>query len=640
MHDITNDTILALVEHFRIAAGISRDEAYEDPTSLYTTIHDLLAHPLHSGAIIMCCFLAPITKEDEQKIKLEAYMKEINTMDTEPYFPDFDYSVFFGNYTGTLHPSMNPNPQMARVVHESIQFWINSHSAKFAVHYPAISSKLLPRFTRADMDLYILAKVGEPSVATQGVLEYLYMKYGDTMEGPCEIKQRWYTNGLKPRTYFVCGPTLYNATKYTKHLWNDLCDALVITHRRNRVNPRRISILHTQRALFYDLSTFTSNCAAQRSFLQVLACHCDGVPFSYHDGLSGICEGDLGQVIRTYCESCVQPHYAFPDKEEEFVHGVAGFLGVYGNIATCTFLHGAFLLQLADSTSACGCAGDDAVLATHKDAPEIWKCVSLIGVLAVEKTFSSDDPDCVYLKRRTWISQRGNLDYRTFIQLPSFLSFLEPMELSRFREKHLDGPDMKVLAANSISALFRSAAALKDKTTMEDLRQFAKSYYEALHFPVTGNVPQFQQTQSKTWHSAFIPAVDTIGSRDFIQETIMSLYPGYCFVDVRPIISESYPLYLQDGQTFRARRSPTITLLLKTGFIRKLPRQTTILVGDIGLKKLLDLYLRRDDEVNFDRYMVVEDVTALSYHPEVIGEYDTDNSFDYILGSTNFDDQG
>jgi hypothetical protein len=624
MYNITQNTILEVLQAFISKEQISpANLIFLDTLPFYNRIEALLSHPLYSGAIIMMCCIAPMEKDQEDQIRLEAYLKEINTMDTSPFKPGLDFRCFFGDYHLPLHPTMKPNPQMAAVVHTAIRTWVSTHSYGDRLHYPALSNKLLPSFTRRDMAAYVSALVEEPSNATQGVMEYLYMKYDLKMEGPCEIKQRWYTNGLTPRTYFVCGPTLFEKAKYTKNLWNDLVDSLVVTERRNRVNPRRIHIEGIERALFYDLSTFTSNCAAQREFLSDLARFVEGMPFSYRDSRHGPQTVDFGDVVREYCNTNVQPEYSDQDQTYPGVHGVAGFLGVTGNIATCTFLHGAFLLQLSTSTSKCGCAGDDAVIITLEDDQTIWLCVTLIGVLAREKTFSSEDPDVVYLKRRTWIDESFcRLDMASYIQLPSFLKFMSPTEIRRYRESRFTNAEIRQLSYASLSAFFKSAVPFKNTTAYPDIVTFARTYYRALHLPELGYIPQFTLDTRKRFGGRFIPSISYLGEWDFITGTLESSYPGFCVLPDRPFCTYPASIQLQEDLVYVVVKNPEVTLMVKLGVLEEVRKPCRMLYGQDGLDALLKEYSGHGENSEYGCYKVKVDISDVPYQPTILGEID------------------
>lgn len=614
------------------------DNEYQEDLTL--RINMCLDHPLYSGAIIMSCFLAPLTDDQIAQTKLESYLKEIDVMDTEPYFPNFDFRPFFGEYNVQLHPSIPANPPMAKTVHQAIQSWTSIHSSPHRHHVPRLSTKLLPRLTRQDMDIYLSQILHEPSLSTQGTLEWLWMKYGVEFTGKCEVKQRWYTNGLSPRTYYVCGPTLFNSVKYTQDLWNDLCDRLEVTNRRNRVNPHRIHIDGVARALFYDLSSFTSNCAAQREFLQQLALYVDGLPFIAQDSRFGLTTVDFGDVIRDYANSNIHPEYSTRDPRfEDSTHGVAGFLGVYGNIATCTFLHGAVVLQLASDTSGCGCAGDDAVIVTDMETDSVWICISLLGVLAMEKTFSSEDPDVLYLKRRVWFGDRRPCQLNTsrYIQLPSFLFTMNQTDLKRFREGKMTKAELKKLACSSLGATYKSSVPFLNSGYMVDIRTFLQGYYKLLKLPIQGNVPQFSRANS-WWSQSFVPNMATLGYRGFIEGTINILYPGWCNLPDRITIPFPVPLSLKENSVVRLVQGPNTSLYVKMGVLEPIHRRNRLLTDEEGLKELLEEYSGRRGFNEATLFRVVADISDVPCPPEVEGEYAPDES--NLLSMGLYDDAG
>jgi hypothetical protein len=628
LYNITNSTITSLLSFYIKVENMSPTQLiFIDTSSFYTRIDNLFSDPLLAGAAMMCCFIAPIDTEEEQKIILEAYLKEINVMNTDPYFPNFDFSCFFGNYDKSLHPRIQPNPSSARTVHQSILTWVSRHTNPVYIHKPALSTKLLPKFTRQDMALYVDTLVQEPSVATQGALEYLYMKYDYIYTGACQINQRWAPNALSPRTYFVCGPDLYNRSKYTRDLWNDLSDSLVTTHRINRVNPARIHIQGIERALFYDLSSFTSNCSAQQEFLNQLSRFVDGLPFKVQDSRHGDLELDFGDVVREYAQCNIQPEYNTGDLQYHGTHGVAGFLGVYGNIATCTFLHGAFLLQLSTPRQ-CGCAGDDAVLVTVEDDDTVWACVSLIGIIAREKTFSSLDPDVLYLKRRTWVDEAFcRLAYSSYVQLPSFLFKLPPKDRSRFRESQYNEIELKELSLSSLNSFFKSVVVFKNHPSFPNIVHFCREYYELLRIPATGNVPQFTKAGRRWYKGMFIPMVDYLGEYGYITGTIESSYPGWCHLPDAPILSYPLPIRLQYDMTVKLVPSKNVSLLRKMGVLEPVKGGIRRVYGDEGLQDLLDLYKGAGPGNDAAAYKVIRDISDVPCPPEVIGEIDFDAPF-------------
>jgi hypothetical protein len=388
-----------------------------------------------------------------------------------------------------------------------------------------------------------------------------------------------------------------------------------------------------QHALFYDLSSFTSNCAAQREFLAYLSRFVDGLPFKIQDSRFGEEDVDFGEVVRTYADCNIQPEYSTGDLEHRGIHGTAGFLGVYGNIATCTFLHGAFLLQLS-SPKKCGCAGDDAVLVSVYEDSTIWACVSLIGIIAKEKTFSTQDPDVVYLKRRTWIDEPFcRLVSSSYVQLPSFLFLVSPHDRRRWRESSLSEQELRELAISSLSAFFKSVVPYKDSDTFSDIRYFARKYYQLLGIPVEGNVPQFSTASRKWYRSRFIPSVAYLGEYDFITGTIESTYPGWCLVPDNNVLAYPLPIRLVEGDVVSLVQSKNVSLLRKMGVLEPVFSGLRRLFGDDGLNTLLDLYKHAGEESNFKKYRVIKDISDVPCPPEVIGEVDHDMPYREVYGA-------
>lgn len=617
MYSMTHDVVCLLLDEIARTIRNCSELVNIPPIDL---LNERLRHPLFSGALIMACFIAPVGSSEEQEIRLCSYAKEINTMDSEPYLPNLDFRCFFGEYDRPLHPTMAPNPAMAKVVHDAISSWSFSESTSQRMHWPKLSKKLLPHFSRRDLDSYVNYILADPEEADQGVLEYLWMKYAILLEGPCEVKQRWYTNGLKPRTYYVCGPSLFNISKHTQSMWNALCDSLVVTSRRNRVNPNRIHTRGAHHVLFYDLTSFTSNCAVQREFLAQLALFCDGNDFNYRDSRYGPQVANMGDIIREYARTNIHPEYT--DKREPYLlgkHGVAGFLGVYGNIATCTFVHGAVLLQLASDDTECGCAGDDAAIVVHsEDDDTVYACISLLGIFAPEKTFSTADPDVIYLKRKTWIGPACRLQQGRYIQFPSLLPFLPREDLRKYREHQYTKRQLYESACTSLMATFRTSVGLLTEE-VGSIREALRVYYDLLRLPHEGNVPQFSSS-SRWFATVFVPNLEYLGQRDFIRGTIVTAYPGWAEVPVRDTVTNPGPLMMTEGSVFLVERQPAVRLLLATRVLEEVHRRSVVVEGDYGLQRLLDEY-----ELNIPNTVIVRVMEDLmneedTDYPTIIGE--------------------
>lgn len=608
-----------------ILTGVPWQSQLPIPESRYThgrnLFNEFITHPLYAGAVIMMLFLAPVSKESEQRICMESYLKEINTMDLEaPPEGRFSFEAFFGLYHVPVHSDIPANPKMAATVHEAIVrwfAWIESTPL-----YAKISRKLLPTFTRAQLRNYIDEMIEDPDTATPATLEYLWLEHGITLDGPCELKQRWYTNGLKPRSYFAAGPTAYNATKFTQALWNELVDQLSPTNRYNRVTPSRI---HTsgKTALFYDLSTFTSSMTIQREFIGALAyaAETEGIMATLRDTRWGTYEVPLHELLVKYNELNYLPEYVWTAQSDEvYRHGLAGFLGVFGNIASCTFLHGALLLQLASLEEECGCAGDDAVICVS-DEDKAYVCISLIGVLALEKTFSSSQPDIVYLKRKTWVGDSFHLSQSHYVQFPSVLVFCSADLLSRFRESHLSKKELYDLAASSLGATFRSGGAI-DSRYHEDVMEFLRRYYTRCSFSPLGNIPHYHFHPTHENMRCYWD-ISSFGSYSFVLDTVKALYPGWVRVPDRRERGTDEGICLEPGVLFETSGSPEVRVLDRLGYIERVEKRQVVYDGEDGLDAIVSEFKRKGKAPVRSVYRVIQRPPEYLYGGDfcVVGEY-------------------
>lgn len=604
---------------------LNRDPTYR--------LQEFFNNPLNRGAVIMSCFLAPLSGELEEQARLESFLKEVHVTDSDPTQIPFDFTPFFGNYSQPLHADVPHNPPMARLVHESIDAWIDTVCQK--THFPKMSTKLLPKWTREELRAYTDKLVEDPAVATVASIEYLATFYGIYVEGPCELGQRWYPSGVTPRSYFVSGASAHHVAKYTKNMWNDLADSLSVTNKRNRVNPSRIHVTGTKTAVFYDLTSFTSNMSAQRPFLERLSVYCSGRRVVVADGELGLIERDLGDIIREYNAMNTQPGFRWESEPTIFpeTHGVAGFLGVFGNIATCNFLHGAVILQCCDTEEECGCAGDDVVVVVEEEET-VWACASTLGILALEKTFLSSDLDAVYLKRRTWVDIREfHLRQSHPFQLPSFLldAVTGTHPITRFRESSMSRRELIDYAANSVMASFRSASYLHRRDHyLGEIQSFMRHYYDLHGFRHEGNVPQYHLVKNIE-NSRFLPSLDYLGDPEYIERTLESLYPGFATLPDRDnAVVEEIPLRTQSF--FRSRGSPQLNYAKRMGFIEVVGKCSACYYGVDGLQRVKKEFERGLDPAWYT-YRIIREPPFPLFANHVVCEGMYERDYGHLLRS-------
>ncbi|KAK2731455.1 hypothetical protein FQN55_004671 [Onygenales sp. PD_40] len=145
----------------------------------------------------------------------------------------------------------------------------------------------------------------------------------------------------------------------------NLCDSMPPTNGRTCINPTHLCIKDGHHAFIYDLTGFTSSLHEQRHFVDRLAEYCHGNAVKIVDAWSGVIDIDLGDLIKEYNTLNNQGQYsqkqACGKDIPMLLHCTAGFLGVYGNIANATFLHGITILQLYDDDELLNVAGDDGI---------------------------------------------------------------------------------------------------------------------------------------------------------------------------------------------------------------------------------------------------------------------------------------
>lgn len=579
-------------------------------------LNNFLRIPLYAGAVIMACCIHPYSStEEEEEIRLKSYLKEINVMDRRGYRSEIDFSAFFGSYHSPLHHVDIPaNPGIAKSIHKAIDECIDKTTTH--LQYGRYSRHPLDHHTRHALKSKCawLADTPVDEVLPVEIDRFRFNKR-TRLEGGVEMKQRWYTHGISPRTYYVSGPTAFNNGRFLQEFFNNLCDSLAVTNRYTRTQPWRHYVPHHLHALFYDLTSFTSTLALQHTFLLELASYCEGIDFERLDMVEGVVVDNLGTVLREYANKLNHFHdwYNVEHSIEGF-HGPAGFLGVYGNIGSATFIHGAILLMLTLKEDNASCAGDDALIVTDDD-DFVFAAVRRIGILATEKTFSTES-DAVYLKRRIFVNNRRRLAQQFHTMLPSFVPWMNPREYGRYRiEMSKSGSEKRSMAISSLDAAFRSCAGKLDDS-LDIARRFFERYYQLLGLDSRGHVPQFRIDARVS--DGFYPGLDHLGRSDYVESTIEDLYPGFARVSVRgPSVFPTSTFRLVKGLRFKVYGFGTrqMTVLKRLGIIEpvKDAGNSTIVYKDEGLDAVLLEYQRKKDpscDLKWTTYLVKEFVPA------------------------------
>lgn len=555
----------------------------------------LCQQPLTSGLILSLVLASPMSKKEIGQMYRESFIKEMKTMESIRRPCTLDFSVFFGNYESQIHQTISPNPRMAKLINRRIDDW--KASIANTLLFPKVSRKTVSKSTsnllKATYREYVPndEKIGITAID----LERVYHIYGDEIEGPCEMRQKWYTSNLKPRTYYAQGGDAYRTSKYLSYALTDLCDFLDCTNRRSRVDPSRIVIRNeTDDVIYYDLTSFTSNLHVQREFVDMLASYCIGTSIYILDSCSGIIKQDLGDMIYTYTRTnLTQPGYTTPEKYGDsntvHHHNIAGFLGVYGNMATATFLHGAVISMKHDYLDENNVAGDDGAEVTD-DVKHSLDFVSTMGQVADEKTFRDSEGCCIHLKRP--ITRVGNrLIMGSLIPWPTLEQGQKMIDDRYPYMRNMSKKDRMDAIAGGITSFLRNlelrVLSLEDT---EIIDKYLTHVYNEYSLPREGCVPQVHASPF-----GFVPAYEKryIG-QDPITNTIKRTYTNTAKVPLRLRIE--FDRQMLDDTSFRCNRNKLLGHLEILGYIEQ-KKVDMIVHGESGLKCLIQEYLKPEPRV-------------------------------------------
>lgn len=511
-----------------------------------------------------------------------------------------NFDVFFGYADMPLLEFLSPNRTMAKRIQQCIDSWIEDLTD--TVLFPKLGSKTVSKVTRDELRATFPEYVQADDIGITPIdLERVYHQYGIKVGGPCEMRQKWYCSNLKPRTYYAMGGDAFHSSKYLALPLVDLCDTLPSTNKYSRVDPGRILIRDdTDDVAYYDLTSFTSNLHVHLEFMLRLAKYCDGTNVMILDARLGMVDKDLGALIREYAETNLRnPTYTLPSKYADpsvvHYHGVAGFLGVYGNIASATFIHGAVMTMMHNYLDENNVAGDDGLDVTS-DVDRTLKVVGSMGVVMDEKTFRDSEGCCIHLKRP--ITRVGNrLLHGLLSTWPSLEPAMEQPDPRYPYYNELTRRERKDAIAGSVTAFLQKLVPL-DLTTddVELVDTFLSYVYDTYGLPRSGCVPQATNDRS-----AFVPAYEKrfIG----IDPTYNTIVRNYCGIVRLPRRGhERWNPGMLEQETFECNSTKLLNYLESLGYIEQ-EKVSQYTFGEEGLRELLREYISPEPPIY--RYTVI-----------------------------------
>lgn len=476
--------------------------------TIVTEVEDYIREPLFTGIILDICRSAPMSREVINEAKLKSWGKEISVCEAQGLPHRFNFRVFFGHPEESILPYVPPNPQMARYIQSVIDRW-KERMHNIPVHYPRLSRKQVSWSTVRDWEsftgMYWERESRRGGVEmTQEYLERFLLDTGYAVRGVCEVRQKWYKHGVSPRTYFAQGGTTFHSSKFLQGMWNDLVDSLDCTNHVTRLNPTRIELDDStgEYLRIYDLSSFTSNHHEQKFFIDDLASYCAGTTVDVMDVREGVVTLDLGCLLSTYNQTCnYSAEYSLEKLGVEFLdfvsrHNNASFLGIYANLSSCTFVHGATVLQAFDTTKKLNVAGDDGHFA-EKDGMEdvTTELIRGNGVIEESKEFSTREDGAVCLKRGIIQLEGGTLLQKPMVIWPSLdtigglFGYSSP-QFSTSMQDNLTKDRRRDILGSELLRFLTHVFHLSDTGGLDLLIFFLQRVYEEANLPEDGSLPQ------------------------------------------------------------------------------------------------------------------------------------------------------
>lgn len=570
------------------------------PPYFRDSILPLCQTPLMAGLVLHLVLLAPMSQREIERIYTESMVKELTVMESVKRTCTLSFEAFFGYPNMPLLDFLPPNRAMALNIQECIDKWADSLQG--TVLYPRLGSKTVSKVTRDELRGTVPEYVQASDIGVTPIdLERVYDQFGIKIGGPCEMRQKWYCSNLKPRTYYACGGDAFHTSKYLALPLVDLCDTLPPTNKYSRVDPGRIAIRdESDDVVYYDLTSFTSNFHVHYEFMLRLAQYCEGVNVVILDARLGMIDKDLGELIREYADMNLRnPTYTLPSKYADpsvlHYHSVAGFLGVYGNIASATFIHGSVMTMMHDYFDENNVAGDDG-LDVSEDVDTTLRVVGSLGIVVDGKTFRDSEGCCIHLKRP--ITRVGS---RLLHGLLSTWPSLEPvMEQSDPRYPYynaLTRRERRDTLAGTVASFLRKLEPLDLTNDDADLVDAVLSYiYDTYGLPRSGCVPQATRERS-----AFVPTYEKrfIGM-DPIYNTIVRNYSGIAKLPKRGYVKWNRGM-LEHG-TFECNSNRLLNYLEALGYLEQ-EKVSQFTFGEEGLRGLLHEYTSPEPPIY--RYTVV-----------------------------------
>ncbi|QPB44664.1 hypothetical protein [Tulasnella ambivirus 1] len=469
-----------------------------------------LESPVISSLTLDLCRFAPVTKEEYKEARHKGWVKEISVAVDEPKETFIKWEALFDPdcFDVPIIPGVAANAYSGSVFRSGLKSWLRSVTAK--VHFPRMTNNNISWDARREIDEWENPEwhLENVPIVGQNHLQRIYMEHGKKIGGVAEMRQRWYPANVKPRTYFAQGGATYFPSCNLQEALSELCDQFEPTHRRLKLQPSRITVDFGEYVRVYDLEAFSSRATEIRSFMDHLAEFCRGEPFTYMDAREGLITTDFGELLQEYNEECnKEPEISYErfyksQKGFRHAHHYAGMLGVYGNIASCTLMHGMLMMGVTGNDMKFFVAGDDGGVAVNPETDEmVDQAINAIGRDQPDRRFRSDEPGCICLKRSLSVPE-GSIHPQHGVRVipPSLYTIVHHGFLGRDRRYRAFDEEMSIQQHKEVIArdcyrFLRSCVRLGTSRFSDEDVAAIWSYLDVVRvefdFPIDGSLDPF-----------------------------------------------------------------------------------------------------------------------------------------------------
>jgi hypothetical protein len=641
----------------------------QDLTLSGEVIIELLQSPLLCGLLLVFALGVELSDEEVAKGKQASFDKEFLATQT-PRKPGS------WNWPAILSPSLHPGEvihpmfprlsQLQRRFSSSIPNLVNRYRNRTILpHYTSrgvssqTSEALLHRFKSYPGIKKVHGKrstlhrgMDRNNITSKDVVHH-YIRTGFWLMGKTEMKQRWYPHGLLPRTYFAWGGSDIAVSSYLRNFFNDLGDIFEPTERKNRVRPDWLKRTRPDDGfLFYDLTSFTSWFHEQVPFLRAIGDRFRNVTvFLVGEDLT-LSAHDLGSLIHGYVDWCNDfPEFCIRDGilpgsfgSETFRHMCAGFLGIPGNLITCTIPHGLAIASQCSYIHELQVPGDDvgAVFHSPEHRLDIMTCASTLGVLQFDKVFHTPQLS-LYLKRLV-IDMGDGIDLSPMLIYPLLPYLVSPVGSLRSNRFRLPDSDRILARAAGVLVsfhrdLWKHTKGNLDSSTQRIIQEFLEFVHISVGLPF-GAIFQGRLYNGDGENEPYksITIKFSIDDPDNLLLNPDSLFASKCvnFMSIRVLngaVEEHLEGDIDEGRVVTVKASKKWSFLEDMGYVKILgiPGEVIHLVGTDARDAFLSASEPPLREVRVLSRLTASQLTVVGiYDPDSLALFSQDNVAPYV----------